>query len=104
MNAQGRQILGEAGCGARVLPLQAGDQEPQPVFGVGGIDSFIQRLPVGMLDALVQLRAVGQLGDEVAQAVHRPNAIRQLRFTLTIPFMATFRPYIRRRRSDAKFP
>jgi hypothetical protein len=52
----------------------------------------------------MQLGTIWQLGNEVAQAVHRPNAIRQLRFTLTIPFMATFRPYIRRRRSDAKFP
>jgi hypothetical protein len=54
---------------ARVVPLEAGDQQPQPVLGVGRIDGVIQRRPVSALEALVKLRAVGHLGEEVAQAM-----------------------------------
>jgi hypothetical protein len=41
---------------------------------------------------------------DLPQQVHHPNAMRQLRGTVVIPFVCTSKPFIERRRRDASFP
>jgi hypothetical protein len=84
--------------------LQLADQRAQPPLGIGGVDRVVQRRPVGAANPLVQCRVVGQLRQEVPQPVHHPDAIGDLRLTVTVPFVSTIRPLIVRRRRDAHFP
>src|SRR3990172_5670282 len=51
VDAEGRQVLGQAGGGARVLAPQLGDKAPQIGFRLLGRSGFVERGPVGGLDS-----------------------------------------------------
>ena len=57
---QGVEVIGEAaGGGGEPALVEVVDQRLQPLLGVGLADRLIERLPVGVLDALAL--AVGEL-------------------------------------------
>ena len=66
---QGVQVIGEAASGGGEPALvQVVDERLQSLLGVGLSDRLIERLPVGVLDALAI--SVGDFAVEVAGAVN----------------------------------
>jgi hypothetical protein len=84
--------------------LELADEPAQPVLGVGRVGGLVECRPVGTPDSLVERAVVRQLAQHVADSMHHPDAIGDLRLTVTIPFVPTMRPLVLRRRRDAHFP
>jgi hypothetical protein len=63
------QVVGEAFGGGGVAGLvELGDQALESLLSIALVDGVIERLPVGPADALAF--PLGQLGQQVAHAVH----------------------------------
>jgi hypothetical protein len=55
VNAERRQVVGEAGGRARVRALQVGDEPPEPRLTVRRRGGIVERRPIGRLHPLPQL-------------------------------------------------
>ena len=70
VNDERVEVVGEASGGrAEAALLELVDQCLQSLLGVAFVDRVIQRLPVGLADAIAL--GLGQLGQQVAHPVHR---------------------------------
>src|SRR2546422_9236396 len=69
VDAEGGQVLRQAGGGAWVLALQLADQAPQTCFRLLRRGGAVERGPVGGLDPSADVFSFRQLGQDVAQAV-----------------------------------
>ena len=63
------EVVGQAlGGGGVAGPIELVDERPEALLAVAFVGGVIERLPVGEADAFAL--AVGQLGEQVADAVH----------------------------------
>ncbi len=69
MDGERGQVLGQAGRRGGVLPLERADEGAQAGLGLGGGGGPIERGPVGRPDALMEVVTLGQLGEDVAEAM-----------------------------------
>src|SRR5438270_1639689 len=70
VDTQRWQIIGQAGRGAGVLPLQVRDELAQPLLSVGRIARLVEDRPVRTLDLLMQTGPIRQFGDHIPQLVN----------------------------------
>src|SRR5437879_12162223 len=75
VDAEGGQVLRQAGGGAWVLALQLADQAPQTCFRLLRRGGAVERGPVGGLDPSADASSFRQLGQDVAQAVDAALAV-----------------------------
>ena len=65
VNTERRQVLGEGGRRAWIVGLQFAHQAAQASLTVGRRASQIEGCPIGVADPIVEVLALGQLGDHV---------------------------------------
>ena len=69
MDGEGGHVVGQAGRGGGILPLERADQGSKPALRLGRLGRVVERGPVGRPDPLVEPGTLGELGEDVAQAV-----------------------------------
>src|SRR5438270_12337464 len=70
VDTQRWQIIGQAGRGAGILPLQVRDELAQPLFSIGRVARRVEDRPVRSLDLLMQTGPNRQFGDTIPQPMH----------------------------------
>jgi hypothetical protein len=61
MDGERRQVVGQAGCRAGVLPFELAHEDPQPGLSLGRADGDVERRPVGGSVPGLQPGALGEL-------------------------------------------
>ena len=69
MDGERGEVVGEARRGRGEVRAELADEDPQPTLGLGGAGRSVERCPVRGPDPGVEGRTLGQLGQDVAQAM-----------------------------------